>query len=1137
MRLIIILLCCIYTQFLISQTYTNNSVLSEGQMYKIEVKETGIYKITGNQLSDAGIDLSTINGSNLQLFGNGGKPLEELIASERYDDLVENAIKVSTDGSFGTSDYILFYGQGPDTYDVFSNQKLLFKKNIYSESNYYFLKLNGQNGKRIQVESGSQSSEYESDTYIEHIRHEVDQNNLLGQFGSTEGTGQTWYGESLSNDTQISLSEFVFHELIPNEVVTMTASLVARDNISSSFTISAGGSNFTKFVSSVSTGNVEAVYASTANFTESFIPSAQNLDLSINYNKNSSSAQAWLDYVEVEGRVRNQYPGSSYIFYDPLSIEASTSSYSIQSAVNLEVWDVTRHDDLFQLDTRLSGNQVGFTSNNDLQLKKYIAFNPDTDPLSVTDIETVENQNLHGLKSAEYVIVYHDEFVEAAEKLLAHRLNVRPMNTVLVNIDHIYNEFSSGKCDPTALRDFVRFLDKMIPEFNYLLLLGDGSYDYRNIVPDLPDQNFVPVYETKQSLDPIRGFPSDDYFGLISDNEGLTTLKGALDIALGRLPARNAEEANDMIDKIIHYETSSSTLGDWRLNLAFAADDEDSNTHLNQADDIAEKVLEAQGTYNQEKIYFDSFVQESTPGGARYPDASKKINDGIFSGRLILNYLGHGGPKGWAQERVLKVSDINSWDNPDKLPVIITATCSFTGYDDPAVETAGEVAIRRKESGAVALFTTTRAVYASSNKRLTEAVFDTILTRENGEYLRIGEIMRRAKNSNFQDTSTINSRKFALIGDPTMTLAAPKHNISLDKINDKLPSEISQDTFGSLDQIVLEGHIEDFSGNELPDFNGTIFVTLFDKTKQVSTLKNDSGSLLTDFNVQENVLFKGSATVENGQFTISFFIPKDINFKYGNGKISMYAHDNVERDAAGFFDQINIGGSGNIDVTDNQPPLIQLYINDRTFVNGGYTHDEPVLIADLSDDLGINISGTSIGHDISATLNGDNSSLFILNDFYQSEANNSSKGTVRFPLGQLAPGKHQITVNAWDISNNSAEASIEFIIADGELGKLENVFAYPNPFSEHVNFSFQHDLDENELNLQINIYDLYGKLVKTLTNDTFAARYSANTANWDFRTNFGSNLPNGIYLFDVILRSTDGKINLKSDFQRLIKID
>lgn len=1143
MRPIIILILALNYHFLSSQTFTTKSALAEGQIVKLTILETGVYSISADQLRETGIDIENINPREIKLFGNGGGQLPEIIEISRPDDLTENGIIVTgeSDGSFDANDQIIFYGEGPNKWRVNADQSAYdFTMNIYDEENYYFLVISEGNGKRLNDADPSTGSDFVSDSYLKDIRHEVDIINLLGDFDFTEGTGQEWYGETFTNQIEQSFPEFNFPDLRTDLPAFLNASFAARSDASSNVDIIINGNEYNKNIGAVVFANIESSYARLGNFDEQIELTNEDLNLSVRYNKVSNNAEGWLNFVQVSAFVGNTYrAGEPYHFYDPRTIDFNQSRFELSSNLSPTIWDVTDPLDVRRINTNSTGNTHSFSDQTLGQLKRYYVFDQNTDMKEVSNFEMIDNQNLHGIESAEFLIVYHKDFEAAAEKLYSHRLNVRPLNTILVDVDEIYNEFSSGKCDPTAIRDFARLLHLRDPEFRFILLMGDGSYDYRTIVPNQADENFIPVYETKASLDPIQGFPSDDYYGLLSDNDGIPSLAGALEVSVGRIPARTADHAMIMVDKVIHYETSRSTLGEWRNRLAFTADDEDSNIHINDADGIANSFEATFPQYNLEKIYFDAFQQESTPGGERYNEATKKINDGIFKGELVLNYLGHGGPRGWAQERVLKISDINGWDNPDRLPLIVTATCSFTGYDDPAVESAGEIAIGRADGGAVALFTTVRAVYASSNRRLTQAVFDQLMQRgEDGNFLRLGDILTKSKNANSQDTSRINSRKFAMIGDPTMTLAAPVHNIQLDLINGKTLEEILSDTLSALDNVTIEGHIEDHFGQELTDFNGNMFLTLFDKEKQVRTLVNDPGSREKDFDVRENVLFKGSATVENGRFSLSFFIPADINFNHGTGKISMYAvHDEEMMDAGGFFDQINIGGSAASDIVDDIGPDIQLFLNDDSFRSGGITHPNPLMIAQIEDDFGINISGTSIGHDLTVVIDDNTSEQFIVNDFYQSEPDNSTKGEVRFPLQDIEPGIHTLTFKAFDIANNSSEATIVFEVLDAPLEVISNIFAYPNPFSNFVNFGFEHDLDVNDLILSIEIFDITGKLVKTLTNDTFDGGYKTNEAFWDGMPDFGSNLANGTYLYRVNLRSSDETTNLYSNFNKLIKIE
>jgi len=1110
-----------------------NSVLNQGEIYKLTVKETGIYKLDKSFFDANSINLSSVNPKNIKVYGNGGGTVPELISSFRNEDLVENPIFVSgeNDGTFDSGDFVLFYGQGPDVYHS-NGTRMVYDKNIYDDENFYFLVISDGAGKRIEsihddanpIPDPNQSFS----GYNKILRYERDIINLLGAFGPTHGTGQRWFGEILTNETTKDFSsEFNISSITANTELKVSAVLAARSSRDAAFEILLNNQQFNIKTSNVDISDIEDPYADLVYFNET-IENINSLNtLRVSFDKEGISiAEGWLDFIEVNANVPNRYSGNPYHFNVEASLDDMASEYKINSAISLDVWDVTDPSNAKFATVEFSNNTVSFVGDTDFSLKNYYVFNKNSNTLTPVETEEVAHQNLHGIDGANFVIIYHPLFKSAAERLKEHRSTVNAISTEIVNIEHVYNEFSSGRCDPVAIRDFARHLRAINSEFNYLLLFGDGSYDYKNIGKNNVDQNFIPVYETAESINPITGFPSDDFYGLISDDEGGSNLNGKLDIAIGRLPVKDATEANNLIDKIIHYETAPSTFGDWRLRVGFTADDEDSNLHVNQADEIARKVEKNEPVLNQEKVYFDAFKQESTPGGQRYPQAETTLNENIFKGQLILNYLGHGGNKGWAQERVLKLSDIESWNNPDKLPVFITATCSFTSYDDPTIVSAGEAALLRKNSGAVALFTTTRAVYASENKRLTEATFDTIFSANNGINLRLGEILRRAKNS--VNTENINSRKFVLIGDPTMRLAFPQNKITIDKINGKDLSEVALDTFGALQKIEIKGRITDHNGSFMSDFNGKLDLTLFDKPTDISTLRNDNASLIKNFKLRNSILFKGSATVENGEYAIDFYLPQDINYSIGRGKISMYATDEVSTDAAGYYDDIIIGGSNQIVLENDAPPAIQLFMNDFNFKEGGITNSEPILLADIEDDYGINLSGTSIGHDLTAIIDGKTENTIILNNFFEPETNNFTKGIVRFPLADLSPGLHTIEVKAWDIANNSSVGELTFKVVEEPQGEI-HVQAFPNPAVYDPYFAVEHDLAGQDIQLELEIYSTAGQLLLEYSQIRYASGFRE-------IIEFGTNLANGIYLFKVKLRSLDGNEIRESDFSKFVKI-
>ena len=559
----------------------------------------------------------------------------------------------------------------------------------------------------------------------------------------------------------------------------------------------------------------------------------------------------------------------------------------------------------------------------------------------------------------------------------------------------------------------------------------------------------------------------------------------------------------------------------------YVGDDEDGNLHGNQSELIAGSVEAENERYNINKVYLDAYPQESTAGGPRYPDANNAINSGVQKGSLVVNYLGHGGHLGWSQERVLTLNDIQGWTNLDRLPVFVTATCSFTGYDEPSYESAGEQVLLNPGGGAVALLTTVRAVYSSSNKRLASAVFDSFFVQQNGEYHALGEIVRLAKNSNPIDTSDINARKFSVIGDPSMIVAYPRHSVALTHINGSATGGIP-DTLRALDKVELKGEIRDSDSALLQDFNGRLSLTVFDKPVKTQTLANDPNSFQREFSSLSRIVFKGFATVRDGKFTISFVVPEDISFAYGQGKISMYATDELTTDAAGFYNDFVIGGtSGNIDA-DNSGPEVELYLNNTSFKSGDIVGPNPLMLVHLEDESGINIIGNSIGHDLEAVLDGDTRNTIVLNDFYEASQDDYTRGEVRYPLYGLEPGRHTLSVTAWDVAGNFSEASIEFYVESDPDNPIRKVWNYPNPFdySSGTTFRIEHDLVIASADVEIDVFDISGRHVSQFTQ---AGVPSANgiieITGWN---ESAQALGNGIFFYRIGLTANQGSSSTRS---------
>lgn len=1141
------------TNFSFRGPQPTSSVLNNGQVFKMAIAEEGVHKLSYGFLKDElKVDVDQIDPKSIQVFGNGGGLVPLYVEADRAADLVENRIIVSgeADGQFNEGDYVLFYAEGANAWSL-DTTDLTFKQqqHIYDDNNYYYLVVGAGNGLRVEDRSSISDASFPVTTFHDFARFEEEEVNLFKVWEKTTGSNRDWFGDYFKNAREKDYPNlFNFPNIVPNSTADIKARMAVRSPVNASFTLAVNQSTTNvdgePIASDIIRGTTVTIgesfyfynYVNFGNLNQKVSLNSDQLDFKLDFPQpaGASESEGWLDYIQVNAERELIMTDQQMRFQNTATIGQTSSLFQMrQASSNLLVWDISNPLRPINQKYDIAGANLNFGANT-LELASFVAFDPGQSLLSPTAVGPIDNQNLHriGTTDVDMLIIYHPEFEESAQRLAKHRREFSQLNVEAVSVDQVYNEFSSGKRDPAAIRDFARMVYDRSASFQYLLLFGDGSFDPKDIYN--LGANYIPVYETA-SFKPLDAFPSDDFFGVLNGTNPSNPLDGDLNISIGRIPIKSQQEAGNAVDKIINYDKDPQTFTDWRNRLVFVGDDEDGSKHTRDADGIAKMVTANHPQFNLDKLYLDAFPQENTPAGPRVPDINSSIDRSVFKGVLAITYLGHGGPKGWAQERILNIVDIKKWTNKQRLPLFITATCTFTSYDDSDFVSAGEETFLNPSGGVVALLTTTRAVFASENEKLTRLVLDNLLRQSDGPQ-RVGDIMRRSKNEYVGNAA--NQQKFTLIGDPATIIAKPQYDVRTTQVNGKAVADAALDTLRAFDKVTLAGQVVDQSGNLLSNFNGIVYPTVFDKKVNFKTLGQDSGSPIVDFDIQKNTLFKGRATVKNGEFEFTFVVPKDINFQFGAGKISYYAADqNQMIDAAGHYQQVIIGGASDNLLADQDGPEVDVFMNTTDFVFGGLTDENPTLLVTLEDENGINVVGNSIGHDLEAVLDDDTQNAYLLNDFYEAKQDDYTKGEVRFPLANLEEGLHRLQVKAWDVANNPAEGYTEFVVSTSAEIALKHVLNYPNPFTDRTCFQFDHNLSGQEMDVLIQIYTVSGRLVKTLeqTLITDGAIRLDDCIEWDGRDDFGDRLARGVYLYKVGVRVNNASLlKGESEFQKLV---
>lgn len=1107
--------------------YAQNSVLSVGNWYKIKIPSTGVYKLSYNDLKKMGLS----DPKNVKIYGYGGAILNEDFSTPYVDDLPEVAIWMSNDQSnFGEGDYILFYGQGSIKWNYDSKLKeFVQEQNPYSFDGFYFV-TESTNGRIMETTPSLNQSNASTSTFDDYFLHEQE----LVNIGKS---GREFYGENFSQQRNRDFE-------LPLTGITSDQALI-RYNFVSKAPLSSGKLDISlngKAIKSKYTEVTNDYYTAGTEINDTIQTKdlKDNNTINLTYTRGSSSdINIYLNYIRVNYK-RLLKP------YNAVTLFRSTNpsdalNFQISDASNsLLVFDVTDNNNPKLVETNTSGSTLNFTADNST-IHEYALVDRSKDIPAPTIVGKIDNQNLHGTQTADMIIIVRPALQKYAEELAALHKEDSGLESIIVNPEKIFNEFSSGTPDATAYRRFIKmFYDRASSEEQkpkYLLLFGGGSYDNRFISNNWTNsdkENMLLTYQSKFSLIETASYVTDDYFGFLDDNEGATPEAAKLDIGIGRIPARTEEEAADAVEKIKLY-LSNDNIGIWQNNITFVADDavagsnsvQLEKTHMTKSDELATFVCDTYPNFTVSKIYEDAFERIKDGNNGSYPDATEALLKKLDEGTLVLNYVGHGSTTSWTHENLLTLDNIKSMSNV-KHPLWITATCDFSRFDDDT-SSGGEAALFNKTGGAIALFSTVRVVYMSNNKIMNDNIIKHVFEVSDNKPARLGDIIKNAKTED-NLSGDLNKLKFLLLGDPALRLSYPDKTYSIDitEINELDPYQ-DDINIESVSNVVIKGNIIDQNNEIVSDFNGTLESIIFDVQQILETRGNTASG--TNENVAQeyadftNKLFAGKAEIRNGSFEISFVTPKDILDIEGYGKMNFLAYDvDKNRKAQGSFIDYTVRGENPNAQPENNPPVItKLFLDNESFLTGGMVSNAPLFVAEVTDDTGINLSNDG-SHNISLLL--DEKTEYDLTPFFMNDDGNSKSGKVMYQLPYLPNGKHTLQFTVWDVWNNSTTETIDFLVTSGDK-TIDSFEIWGNPAKDKTIFVFRANNPGSEVNIKMQVYSLNGKMVWNHEERSSANGLNLFTYEWDLNGSAGRLSP-GVYICNVFVTVDNEQVLKKS---------
>lgn len=1103
-------------------SYAEHSVLASGNIVKIRVDNSGICCLTYSELQEMGI-----RPEQVRVLGFGGAMLSENFSLDKTDDLPSIAFYMHTgnDGVFGKGDYILFYAVASVDWQ-YSGNTYVHTRNPYSDYGYYFLSDNV--GEQLLINTLPDTINHEGalpvDKYTACQLHEIDRVNLIDPINGKSGGGREWYGEQLTTTKDTLFIPFHFDNIDTTSPLSCRVEVAAASTENSIFTGTIGTTSRTTICSGISASNFHDMAYTASLRIANALPTNSNSNLHLRFSNTNSAALGYLNFVEMLATCRLKMSGNALLIRNTTNYRAlEPNCYTLTGAdAQTQVWDITNPQRIHRMTTYPSADTLRFYAGNE-RIKQFMAIRPtqSTGWQKPHVVGKIKPQDLHSIQQADFIIVTNPLFYKAALRLAEAHTQYDGLSCAVVTDEQVYNEFSSGTPDASAIRWFAKMLyDRNVADGKQpknILLMGDGSFDNRKLLRTSAPAYMI-TYQATNSTNEVSAYTCDDYFTFLDDYDGVSgsdfyAPRARLRCGIGRLPVRSAEQAEEVVDKCIEYITNCS-YGKWKQQICILADDGDHILHTKTAEKAGELLRTTEPNFIVNKIYLDAYTQESTASGESYPIAYNQFTNLLHNGVLYMNYSGHGSPNNICSELFLTLKDVETMTNRNR-GFWLLATCNYAKFDQTETSSAEE-AILNPHGGAIGVFSSSRTVYAEQNGNLSQAVTDTLFghATDNSYLMTLGQAAAAGKNMVGNDD---NKMAYVLLGDPAIRLHFPT--------DASVVSTTPSDTLHALSTQTIEGYIRaaeaDEQGNDTATwFNGKLFISIYDKEQTLTTRDNDepeeSKKIIMNYQDYPNRLFNGEADVVDGKFSFTFMLPKDIHYNYGNGRIVYYAYDEENAvEAVGHDHSFIIGGSSSVEIQDTLGPDLNIYLNNPEFQDGGKTHERPHFYATMTDEHGINTVGSGIGHDLLLVVDNDVKQTYVLNDYFTATNNSYQSGIVSYRFSELKEGPHALTFRAWDLLNNSASASLRFEVVKNLNPILFSVITYPNPVQryETLNLHINYDQPDEIIKADLFISNINGEMVY----------HEENAVDEDFVINLGQlGITAGIYIYNIHIQTSTG---------------